>query len=259
MIGKAKAIAHVGAAIDYAIKREQAQELVKEKIVGEDGREIAEEFAMFNRLNDSCQNHAFSVVLSPAIVDGQQLDNEALAELTHSFVDKMGWSDRQYVAYVHHEKAHRHIHLYVNRVNWRGEAASDSYIGKKSQRIADEIAQERGLVRAKQVEQQKQASLQPLKEQIRQTHGEVMKRQPASFEAYSKAMSVQGVEVQPTINRQGQLQGFRVVAEGQSLKASQIGKPLSLKRLLPAFERNALQQQNRQRGIDLDRDRGIGW
>jgi hypothetical protein len=251
MISKAKSITHVGAAIDYVIKREKAELLVKEKVIGNTGAEIADDFRIFQRQNYTCRNNALSVVISPAIEDGKRLDSRGLRAITRSYLDKMGLAGHQYAAFVHHDKAHKHIHLFVNRIDSQGNAAEDHFISKRSQRITDEIAQERGLVRAKEVQQAKQASLRPLKAQMKQIHLEAMKSYPVSFDAYSRAMQSRGVVVEPTINREGHRQGFRVARDGVSLKASEVWKGMTLKNIEPLFERAKQHEQSQ--------GRGFGW
>lgn len=254
MIGKAKSITHVGAAIDYVVKREKAEMLVKEKVIGDTGAEIAGEFRIFQQGNEQCKNNSLSVVLSPAIEDGKRLDNAGLRAITRQYVEKMGLKQHQYAAFVHRDKAHAHVHLFVNRIDLRGNAANDSFIGKRSQRIADEIAQERQLVRAREVGERKQALLSPLKAQVREIHRRVLESRPVSLPGYVAAMQGQGVAVRETINKQGERQGYRIEAQGVSLKASQVGKEMSLKRLEPLFAQNAERKQQISRG----RDRGQG-
>ena len=258
MISKAKSIAHVGPAIDYVIRREKAELLVKEKVIGDTGNEIADDFRIFQRQNHTCRNNALSVVISPAIADGQSMGSSELRQITRSYLDKMGLSEHQYAAFVHHDKAHKHIHLFVNRINSRGEAAEDHFISKKSQRIADEIAQERGMIRAQEVSKAKQAVLRPLKAQMKRIHLEAMKVYPTSFESYSKAMSERGVVVEPMINRDGYRQGFRVAKDGVSLKASEVWKGMTLKNIEPLFERARQYEQSQQRGQGRDYGRNRG-
>lgn len=250
MIGKAKSITHVGAAIDYVVKREKAELLVKEKVAGDTGTEIAGEFRIFQQGNDHCKNNALSVVLSPAIENGKRLSNAGLQGITRQYVEKMGLQQHQYAAFVHRDKAHTHIHLFVNRIDLRGNAANDSFIGKRSQRIADEIAQERQLVRAREVGERKQALLSPLKAQVREIHRQVLESRPANFQGYVAAMQAQGVAVRETINKQGERQGYRIEAQGVSLKASEVGKEMSLKRIEPQFAKNAEQAQQISRSRD---------
>lgn len=48
----------------------------------------------------------------------------------------MKLQDHQAVTFVHRDKAHTHLHLYVNCINVNGSAYNDSFIEKKSQLAA---------------------------------------------------------------------------------------------------------------------------
>jgi len=236
MIGKAKSIAHTGAAIGYGMDKPEAYELTRSGVVGESATEIKREFAMFQDLNSNCKNNTISAVLSPAIEDGQQLSDEQLRQVTEDYIEKMGLSDRQYTAYVHQEKAHKHIHLYVNRIDAQGGAYDDSFIGKRSQVAADEVAKEHGLVRARQVELSRDLSSQHSRKQIKEVHLEVMKTKPRDFEHYTKLMGEKGVKVMPSINKAGKMQGFKVGFNSQTLfKASKVWRGMTLTHIQPHF------------------------
>jgi len=236
MIGKAKSIAHTGAAIDYGLNKENAYELTREGVVGESGTEIQNEFGMFQKLNGNCNNHTISAVLSPSVEDGNQLTNEQLRDITTDYLKQMGLEGHQFVSYVHQDKAHKHVHLYVNRINPKGKAFNDSFIGKKSQRIADKVAKEHGIVRAKEVQQRKELGLKHTKEQIKGIHVEVMKSKPKDFGSYTKLMEGKGVKIAPTINKAGKLQGYRIgFAKEGMMKASQVNRAMTLAKLQPHF------------------------
>ena len=59
--------------------------------------------------------------------------------------------NHQSIAFVHEDKKHKHIHLYVNRIDFNGNAYNDSFIGKKTQKIAEIVALKLGLKTVKEV------------------------------------------------------------------------------------------------------------
>jgi len=56
----------------------------------------------------------------------------------------------------------------------------------------------------------------------------------------------------PTINKQGQMQGYRVEYQGKDYKASSIDRKLTAPKLVPLFEQNLKQQQV------MKMDKGLG-
>ena len=142
IIAKGKSISHLGASMNYALCKEQAVVLAK-NIVAEAPYKVAKEFKLFQTFNDSCERKSLSFVLSPTIEDGQALSQEKLAEINKAFLKQMQLEHHQYIAFVHANTAHKHIHLYVNRIDYHGKAYNDQFISNRAARAAEGIAQER--------------------------------------------------------------------------------------------------------------------
>lgn len=244
MVGKAKSIAHTRAAINYALKKDKAIELMKEKVIGQTGKEIAEEFRMYQQLNHNCKNNTISVVLSPAVENGRQLKKNALREITLSYLKKIGLQDHQFAAYVHNDREHKHIHLFINRITSQGKAFNDSYVGKKTQRIADEIAQEHNLIRARIVEKMKDQALKYHKAKARAIHQDVMRTYPENFGNYKKAMHEKGANIKSHFKK-GILVGFSVEINNVWVKASKISQSMTLKKIEPLFKEALLKNKER--------------
>ena len=52
-------------------------------------------------MNENCQKNTLSLVLSPTIKYGQQLEKKELEKICKEFIDKMNLGDRQAIAFVH--------------------------------------------------------------------------------------------------------------------------------------------------------------
>ena len=72
-----------------------------------------------------------------------------------------------------------------------------------------------------------------------------MRDKPRTFENYIKQMNAKGLQVNPTINKQGQVQGFRIIdAETkQNFKASEINRSMSVGNLIKDGLTNDLKNQ----------------
>ena len=146
MIGKGTSIAHTGTSIDYGWNQEKDAEIVfSQHLAGNSPQEITEEFRLIQEENTRCQKNTLSFILSPTQEDGRNLSKEQLGELTQKFIKEMQLKERQAIAFVHRDKAHTHVHLYVNRIGFDGKAYNDSFIGKRSQLAAENVAKEMGL------------------------------------------------------------------------------------------------------------------
>ena len=230
MIGKGKSISHTRASMSYGWNQEKDAEIVlKEFLHGDSPAEITQEFKMLQDQNYHCTKNTLSFVISPTIEDGKRLGKNELQAITKRFMYEMKLGERQAIAFVHQDKDHKHIHLYVNRIDFKGVAYNDSFIGKRSQLAAEKVAEHMGLTTVKQVQFEKEFNLREIRTEIKRRHDLTMKQfQLKSFDAYLKAMEANGVKVIPTINNQNKLQGFRFEFDGHNLKGSEVHRNMSL-------------------------------
>ena len=141
MIGKGKSIAHTKASMAYGWNQEKDAEIIlKEFLHGDSPAEITKEFKMLQDQNYHCTKNTLSFVISPTIEDGKKLNKKELQTITKCFMHEMKLGERQAIAFIHQDKNHKHIHLYVNRIDFKGAAYNDSFIGKRSQLAAEKAS-----------------------------------------------------------------------------------------------------------------------
>lgn len=239
MIGKGHAISSTKASIAYGWNQEKDAEVVlKEYLAGDTPGEIAEEFKIIQSQNQGCTNNTLSFVISPAIEDGKALTPEDLGEISRRFLEKMHLQQHQAIAFVHRDKEHIHVHLYVNRISFTGEVYKDNFIGKRSQKAADQVAKDLRLRRVREVEYEKLQEFKELRQEIKAIHDRVLKYKPKSLDTYIEQMKAQQVKVIPSINKQNELQGFRFEYKGMNLKGSQVHRSMSGSKLIAEISRN---------------------
>lgn len=249
MIGKGKSIAHTQASMKYGMNQDKMAEVVyKAHLAGETPSEVTREFKILQDTNSRCQKNTLSFVLSPTVEDGKKLNVKNLEELTGRFIRQMKLQEHQAIAFVHRDKKHLHIHLYVNRIGFDGKAYNDSYIGKHSQLAAEKVAKEMQLTTAREVQQEKQQPLLYARETIKQNHQRTMQARPKTVEQYINLMQKQGVKVIPVINKSNQLQGFRFAYKSHNLKGSAVHRDMSGGKILQAISHNSA------KGLKLSKD-----
>ena len=240
MIGKGKSIAHTGASMEYGWNQEKGADVVfSQHVAGNDAKQITEEFKLVQEQNVRCQKNTLSFVLSPTREDGKNLTAEKLKEMTQRFIKEMQLRERQAIAFVHRDKAHTHIHLYVNRIGFDGKAYNDSFIGKRSQLAAENVAKEMGLTTAKEVQLEKELDSIKVRLEIKNVHQRVMENdRPKTLDGYIKAMKERNIEVIPSINKANRLQGFRFQYKGQNFKASEVHRTMSGGKIIGQLSQN---------------------
>ncbi len=243
MIGMAQSCKGGIALANYVMQDEKGYELLRNGLCGETPSEILNEMKVIQNLNQRAEKKTLSLVISPEKKEGQRLSDKELREITKDFMNKIGINPdkQQFIAFVHTEKAHKHIHIIANRVKEDGRLINDSHIGKRAQWAGHNVAKERGLTSAKEVMIDKIQNIErendldrTIKGVILKKHSSVMKMHPKSMEEYQKMMLDLGVEVVPTINKQGQIQGHRMIdlATGKNFKASEVHRQLGLKNIM---------------------------
>ena len=241
MIGKGQSISHTNASMRYGWNQEKDAEVVlKEQLYGNTPNEITQEFKLLQDLNHNCTKNTLSFVISPTIEDGKDLNSKELNKITKEFIKQLNLQDRQAIAFVHKDKEHKHIHLYVNRIDFKGQAYNDSFIGKRSQQAAEKVAERLHLTTVKQIQFEKRFQQQEIRQEIRRRHDLTMKQfEPKNFDEYIKAMAANKVKVIPSINKQDKLQGFRIEFAGHNFKGSEVHRKMSLANLGKEINKNS--------------------
>ena len=229
MIGKGKSISHTRASMAYGWNQEKNAEVVfRQHLVGDNPMEISREFRLIQEQNINCRKNTLSFVLSPTVEDGKKLQKAELQKICAAFMEKMNLGERQAIAFVHRDKQHLHIHLYVNRIDFNGTAYNDSFIGKRSQQAAEKVAEQHGLTTVRHLQIEKDFNLKDIRAEIKRRHDITMNNfKPRNFDQYIKAMESNGVKVIPSINKGNKLQGFRFEFDGCNLKGSEIHRSMS--------------------------------
>lgn len=185
MIGKGQSITHTKASIAYGWNQEKDAEVVfRQHLAGDTTEQITDEFKLIQEQNVRCQKNTLSFILSPIQEEGKQLSKAQLAEMTQKFIKEMNLKNRQAIAFVHRDKAHTHVHLYVNRIGFDRKAYIDSFIGKRSQLAAENVAKEMGLTTVKEVQLENSINLQPIRQEIKNRHQSDESRKSESYSEY---------------------------------------------------------------------------
>ena len=243
MIGKIKSCIGGFSLFNYVIDYEKGTELLRNNLCGETPIELMREMQIVQNLNQKATNKLISMVLSPHVDDGEKLSKKQLQNLTKEFLKELeiDADSSQFIAFLHTEKRHRHIHILLNRVDENGKLLKDNYIGKKAQWAAHRVAEKNRLISAKQIRIDKIKEAESIKidskilrKEIYQKHLNVVAAKPKTMEKYLAEMLKKNIKFIPTINKQGELQGFRVKdLENQTeMKASEVHRNMGLKNLL---------------------------
>lgn len=246
-----KSVSGGGALFNYVCKPSKGYEVDRNLVSGITPKEIFDDFKIYIEQNQRASKKIFSMVLSPSIEEGHRFTQDDFRDITLEFLKELDFdiNNQPYIAFLHNEKNHFHVHIIASRVNEDGSLIKDNHIGKKAQWAAHRVAINRNLISAKQVRIDKSIAIEKEKNQINtikknilNVHESIITNQ-LNYEEYKRKMFENGFLIQPYLNKQDQLQGHKIidVHSGIDYKASDIHRSLSLNNL---FKIGILPNQN---------------
>lgn len=239
MIGKGQSISRTQASIAYGWNQEKdAEGILKQYLAGDTPQQITDEFKIIQSQNERCIKNTLSFVVSPTVKDGKNLNHQDLKKIAQQFIKEMNLQNHQAIGFVHKDKQHTHIHIYVNRISLKGEAYKDNFIGKRSQIAADNVAKDLGLTRVRDIQNEKLQELKWQRLAIRHINNKVLETRPKSLDEYIHKMKACNVQVLPCINKSNQLQGFRFEYKGANLKGSEVHRSMTGGKLIAVISQN---------------------
>ncbi|MFV0217355.1 relaxase/mobilization nuclease domain-containing protein [Empedobacter falsenii] len=238
----AKSVVGGGTLFNYVCNPDKGFEVDRNLISGANSKEIFDDFKIYIEQNQRASKKIFSMVLSPDIKDGNNMQKDNFKFLTRDFLKELDidYKNQPYVVFLHTEKKHHHIHILFSRVKDDGSLIKDNHVGKKAQWAAHRIAEKRGLISAKQVMIDKIKSIELEKNKKNLIQKEILNIHKkitsvsVNYEEYKLRMFKYGFKVMPFLNKQEQLQGHRIIDlhTGIDYKASDIHRSLSLSNIM---------------------------
>ena len=254
MIAKCKAIAHGSNALEYVFREGKlGRILALHNLCGETPKEIHEEMKLLNDYNSRCKNKFLRVEIGIAPQDEPQMTFKTLNRLALLFAKQMGLDDHQWVAVTHKDTDNLHIHIIANRISLGRQVYDTTFVSNRAARVAEELSRKYGLTIAKKVataRPHRKAQANPARERTKQ---QVRSICYALLEKYrGKGLSGHsmflyelyrsGVEIDRLKNKQGKVYGLKFTYDGQSFKASEIGREFGYHTLPKQFESGNVQK-----------------
>ena len=254
MIAKCKAIAHGGNALEYIFREGKLGRLLAlHNLCGETPKEIHEEMRLIGDYNSRCKNKFLRIEIGIAPQDEPQMTFKTLNRLALLFAKQMGLDDHQWVAATHKDTDNLHIHIIANRISLSGKVYDTTFVSNRAARVAEELSRKYGLTIAKEVatvRPHKKAQADPRREQTKQQVRNICytlldKHREKGLSGHSMflyELHQSGVTIERMKNKQGKVYGLKFTYDGQSFKASEIGREFGYRTLPKQFETSNAQK-----------------
>ena len=130
----------------YVCQKKGAEVLIVDGVRGHDYKLMAEDFLRQQQSRPSKGKAVFHSILS--FHPDEKPSDEQLKEIARKYLDRLGIVNTQFSVSKHTDKAHLHLHIIANLVENTGRAISDSWIGLKGKKVAQQLTKEYGLIPA---------------------------------------------------------------------------------------------------------------
>lgn len=260
MIAKMLSNQSVGATLGYNLK-EESQIIDVYNLMGEHLQDYEKQMKLTQELfAGRAKNLTAHIIISPSIEDGQKLANQEWKEIANEYLKKTSLEKNESIVFLHEDREHKHLHIVANRIDSNGRIYRNGNELAMSQRVGNEIAQERGLMQAREImienKRLKEQSIEP------KTVGSLEKikgdlNQAANFardanslfdqKKYFEALRKSGYKVKEHLNKEtGEIRGYGIERDGIFYNASDIGKEFTLNKLNQTGAAPSLQNDQRE-------------
>ena len=233
------------AAMHWSIFSER-ENSAKRNLCGTIPKEIYEEMKMVSDYNTRCRNKFLRIEIGIAPQDEKKLSLASVRNLASNFAIRMGLANHQWVAVTHKDTDNMHIHIIANRINLYGEVYDTTFVSNRAARVAEELSRKYGMTIAKEVKAERKhqkAKANPTREhkkQVQQICYALLDRYKGTgitgHSMFLYDLSKSGVTIERLKNKQGKVYGLKFVYDGQTFKASEIGREFGYHSLQKNFE-----------------------
>ena len=248
MIGKCKAISHGSTALDYIFREGKlGSRLAFHNLCSREPKTIYEEMKVVSDYNSRCRNKFLRIEIGIAPQDERKLPVSELMRIAHLFAKRIGLDNHQWVAVTHKDTDNRHIHIIANRISLYGEVYDTTFVSNRAARVAEEISREKGLTIAKEIKAERKyqkAKVSQTREQAKKVVQQICysmldKYRDTGITGHSMflyELNKNGITIERMKNKQGKVYGLKFSFNGQSFKASEIGREFGYRSLQKNFK-----------------------
>ena len=248
MIGKCKAIALGSTALNYIFRDGKlGSRLAFHNLCSRDPKTIYEEMKVVSDYNSRCRNKFLCIEIGIAPQDEKRLPVSELMGIAHLFAKRMGLDNHQWVAVTHKDTDNRHIHIIANRISLYGEVYDTTFVSNKAARVAEEISREKSKTIAKEVKAERKyqkAKVSPTREQTKKDVQQICYSLLDKYKGtgitghfmFLYKLNKNGISIERMKNNQGKVYGLKFLYNGQTFKASEIGREFDYRSLQKNFE-----------------------
>lgn len=231
----------------YVVNKPGAEVLECEGVRGHDFKVMSDDFITQQQLRPEKEKACFHCSLS--FYPGEKLSDEQMVRIAKDYLEKMKVTNTQFAITKHTDRRHIHLHIVANMVDSNGKAISDSFLGLRGKKIAQQLTQQYHLVPAlrKNLELTNYEALSKSEANKYKVYETILKTLPQcrSIKELESKLRLYGIETQYKYKGQTQeKQGVSFKIGEDCFKGSQVDRQFSLSNVEKTFALN--QKQTRE-------------
>jgi hypothetical protein len=228
----------------YIVNKPGAEVLECEGVRGHDYRLMAEDFILQQQLRPQKEKACFHCSLS--FYPGEILSNETMAKIAKEYLEKLNITETQFAITKHTDRKHLHLHVVANMVNNNGKAITDSYLGLRGKKLAQQLTQQYNLTPAlrKNLALTNYQALRQSEVNKYKVYEAILDALPQckTMQDLEKKLQQQGIETQYKYKGQtNERQGVSFKIGEYSFKGSKVDRKFSLSQLEQTIATNQKQ------------------
>ncbi len=132
-------------AVNYVLNKKDADLIYAEGVRLKDNASITQSFVTQSKLRPNVTKPVAHISLDFSVQDKGRLTDRFMVDVAQEYLQKMGYENTQYIIVRHHDTAHPHVHLIINRIDNDGRRISDQNEKLRNSRICMGLTKKHGL------------------------------------------------------------------------------------------------------------------
>ena len=228
--------------INYVLEKERVQLLQAEGIRLKDREAIIRSFITQSKLNPKITKPVAHISLDFSAQDKAHLTDAFMVKVAQEYLQKMGYSNTQYLIARHHDTDHPHIHMVINRIYNDGRRISDQNEKRRSTKVCMELTKKYGLYIASGKENVKRERLKGNDKTKYEIYDALKKAIPQSltWEQLQATLKQSGIGLEFKMNgNTDKIQGIIFEKDGNRISGSHVDRECSFSKIDRQIKDNA--------------------
>ena len=246
MIGKSLSRQSFAGCVNYVMKKD-AEVLKAEGVMAIDKRSMIDSFEFQQSVRPEIKSPAGHITLSFSPEDSEKISNDFMVKLAEEYMQKMKFTNTQYLIVRHHDTHHEHCHIIYNRINNDKKLISKHNDFKRNEEVTKAIKHKYGLTFGKDKLSVNRDKLHGSERTRYEIYDAILKgiKGCESLSEFENRLKVHDIELKLKYKRgSNEVQGVSFTKNNTSFKGSQIDRLFSIKRLERVFKLNEKERKD---------------